>query len=146
MTLKPSSGFELVYQPSYYQIQIQVTIQIDAIMSLKCELFQSEFLVLYGRLIKNMFRLHICKPNDYTIEIIVLLQIQFYDIFTNVFSIIFKRFTNILKIYELPKIYNKILKKLFTIIICQVNSLSKFHLASELYWKRTLGGKRLFWH
>ena len=32
--------------------------------------------------------------------------------------------TNILKIYELPKIY-KILKKLFTIIIYQVNSTVK---------------------
>ena len=60
-------------------------------------------------------------------------------IFSNVF-------TNILKIYELPKIYNKILKKLLTIIIYQVNSMSQLHLASEIYWKCTLGGKRLFWH
>ena len=91
MTLKPSSGFELVYQPSYYQIWIKVTIcQSDSIMTLNCELFQSEFSVLSGRLIKNMFPLHICRPNDYTIEISVLLQIQFYNIFTNVPSIIFK--------------------------------------------------------
>ena len=34
-----------------------------------------------------------------------------------------KLVTNILKIYELPKIY-KIFKKLFTIIIYQVNSMS----------------------
>ena len=99
-------------------------------MTLNCELFQSEFSVLSGRLIKNMFPLHICRPNDYTIEIIVLLQIQFYNIFINVLSIIF---TNILEIYELPKIYNKIFKKLFTIIIYQVNSMSQLHLASELY-------------
>ena len=35
----------------------------------------------------------------------VLLQIQFYNIFTDVLSIIF---TNTLQIHELPKIYNKI--------------------------------------
>ena len=92
MTLKPFSGFELVYQPSYYQIYIKVKIQTDSVMTLNCELFQSEFSVLSGRLIKNMFPLHICRPNDYTIEIIVLLQIQFYNIFTNVLSNIFKRF------------------------------------------------------
>ena len=64
--------------------------QTDSIITLNCELFQSEFSVLSGRLIKNMFPLHICRPNDYTIEISVLLQIQFYNIFTNVPSIIFK--------------------------------------------------------
>ena len=86
-------------------------------MTLNCELFQSEFLVLSGRLIKNMFPLHICRPNDYTIEIIVLLQIQFDNILTNVSSVFSNVFTNILKIYELPKMCNKILKKLLIIII-----------------------------
>ena len=92
MTLKPSSGFELVYQPSYYQIYIKVTIQFDSIKTLNCELFQSKFWVLSGRLIKNVFPLHICRPTDYAIEIMVLLQIQFYNIFTNVLPNIFKRF------------------------------------------------------
>ena len=92
MTLKPFNGFELVYQPSYYQIEIKVTIQTDSFMTLNSEHFQSEFSVLSGRLIKNIFPLLICGPNDYTIEIIVLLQIQFYNIFTNVLSNIFKRF------------------------------------------------------
>ena len=59
---------------------------------------------------------------------------MFFPIFSNVF-------TNILKIYELPKIYNKL-----TIIIYQVNSMSQLHLASEISWKCTLGGKRFFWH
>ena len=60
-------------------------------MSLNCELFQSEFSVLSDWLIKNMFPLHICRPNDYTIEISVLLQIQFYNIYTNIVpSIAFK--------------------------------------------------------
>ena len=90
MTLKPPSDFELVYKPSYYQIEIKVKIQTESIMTLNCELLQSEFSVLSGRLIKNIFPLHICRPNDYTIEI-VLLQIQFYNIFTNVLCNIFKR-------------------------------------------------------
>ena len=47
-------------------------------MTLNCELFQSEFSVLSGKLIKNMFPLHTFRPNDYTIEISVLLQIQFF--------------------------------------------------------------------
>ena len=49
--------------------------QTDLIMPLNCGLFQIEFSVLYGKLIKNMFPLHICRPNDYTIEISFLLQI-----------------------------------------------------------------------
>ena len=49
-------------------------------MTLYYQLFQSEFSVLPGRLIRNMFPLHICQSNDYTIEISVLLQIQFYNI------------------------------------------------------------------
>ena len=57
--------------------------------------------------------------------------LMFFSIFSNVFS-------NILKIYELLKIYNKILKKLLTIIIYKVNSMSQLHLASEIYWKCTL--------
>ena len=53
-----------------------------------------------------MFPLHICRPNDYAIEISVLLQIQFFNIFTNVSFIFPKVVTNILRIYELPKIYD----------------------------------------
>ena len=60
----------------------------------------------------------------------VLLQLQFYNIST-------KDFTDILKIYELPKIYNKIPKYcqtlVLTIIIYQANSMSQLHLAFELY-------------
>ena len=145
--MKGWDDLELVYQPIYYQIKIKVTIcQTDSIMTLNCELFQSEFSVLSGRLIKNMFPLHICRPNHYTIEISAFLQIQIYNIFTNVPSIIGsfhipKVVNNILKIYQLPKIY-QILKKLLTIITYQVNSMSELHLASELYWKCTLGGQR----
>ena len=94
-----------------------VTTQADSIMTLNCELFRSEFSVLSGRLIKNMFPLHICRPNDYTIEIIALLQIQIYNILLMFFPLFSYAFTNIFKIYEIPKMYKKILKKLFTIII-----------------------------
>ena len=52
-----------------------ITIQTDSVMTLNCELFQSEFSVLSCRLIKNIFPLHIYRPNDYTIEIIVLLHL-----------------------------------------------------------------------
>ena len=66
----------------------------------------------------------------------VLLQIQFYNIFTNL--LLFSNvFTDILIMYELPRIYNKILKYWQTIvltrIIYQANSMSQLHLASELY-------------
>ena len=40
----------------------------------------------------------------------ILLQAQFYKIFISVLSIIFRIFIDICKIYELPKIYNKIPK------------------------------------
>ena len=47
----------------------------------------SLILQAYHKTVRNMFPLHICsKPNDYTTEITVLLQIQFYSIFTNNFS------------------------------------------------------------
>ena len=41
--------------------------------------------------LSKMFPLHICRPNDFTIEIF-LLQIQFYNVFTNFLSNIFKHF------------------------------------------------------
>ena len=84
MMLKPSSGFEVVNQPSHNSNWLNY----DS----NCKMFQCEFSVISGRLIKNMFPLHICRPNDYTTQIIVLLQVQFYSIFTNVLSNIFKRF------------------------------------------------------
>ena len=63
-----------------------------------------------------------------------LLQIQFYKFLFHYFS---KVFTNILKIYKLPKIYNKIPKYcqalVLAIIIYQANSMSQLYLASELY-------------
>ena len=94
----------------------------------------------------------ICFLCTYVDQMIIQLRLVFclkfsFTIFSLMFLPLFSKVvTNILKIYELPKIYNKILKKLLTIIIYQVNSMSQLHLASELYWKCTLGGKGLFWH
>ena len=61
-----------------------------------------------------------------------------FTIFLQMFlSIIFKVFTNILKIDELPKINNKTPKycqtPVLTIIIYQADSMSQLHLASQLY-------------
>ena len=61
-----------MYQPSYYQIQIKVTIcQTDSVMALNSEMCQIEFSVwqAYDKIVENLFPLHICKPNDNTAEI-----------------------------------------------------------------------------
>ena len=83
-------------------------------MTFNCELCQSEFLVFSGRLIIKLSKIYfLCTYVDQMIiqqRFNVFLKIQLYNIFTNVLSIIFKSFTNILKIYEVPKIYNKISK------------------------------------
>ena len=92
------------------------------------------FLCTYIDQMIIQYRLLFCFKFSFTIFLLM-----FFSLFSNVF-------TNILKIDELPRVYNKILKKLFTIIIYQVNSMSQLHLASELYWKCTLGGKIIFWH
>ena len=149
MTLKLFIGFELVYLPSYYKYKVTIC-QTDSIMILNCELFQSEFWVLSGRLIIKLSK--ICFLCTYVDVIITQYRLVFcfkfsFTIFLLMFFPLFSKvFFNIFKIDKLPKRYNKILKKLFTIIIYQVNSMSQLHLASELYWKCTLGGKGLFWH
>ena len=62
-----------VYQPSYYQIQIKVTIsQTESIMTLNCELRRSEFCLIwqaYHKIVENLFTLHTCRPNDYIAKI-----------------------------------------------------------------------------
>ena len=108
-------------------------------MTLNSELFQSEFSVLSGRLIINLKK--ICFPCTYVDKMFIQQRLVFSFIFSftifllMLFSLFSNVFTNILKIYELPKIYNKILKKLFTIIIYQVNSMSQLHLVSEILLK-----------
>ena len=102
-----------VYQPSYYQIWTNVRIcQTDLIMTLNCGLCQSGFSVLSDRLIIKLSK--ICFHCTYVDQMNlqqrfnVLLQLQFYNIFTIMFFPFFSKvFTDILKIYELPKIYIK---------------------------------------
>ena len=93
----------------------------------------------------------ICFVCTYVDQMVVRYRLVFcfkfsFTMFLLMFLPLFTKFVNnILKIYELPEIY-EILKKLFTIIIYQFNSMSQLYLASELYWKCALGGKGLFWH
>ena len=103
MTLKPSSGFTKDRLKSQY-------VKLTQLWALTVN----------------------CRPNHYTIEISVLrLEMQFYNIFTNVLYIISLNFKDLWTTYHLW--------------IYQVY-MSQLHLASELYWKCTLGGKGLFWY
>ena len=103
MTLKPSSGFTKDRLKSQY-------VKLTQLWALTVN----------------------CRPNHYTIEISVLrLEMQFYNIFTNVLYIISLNFKDLWTTYHLW--------------IYQVY-MSQLHLASELYWKCTLGGKGLFRH
>ena len=89
---------------------------------------------LYYKIVKNLFLFIYVDQIIIQERFNVLLQLQFYNIFTNVFS---KVFTDILQIYELPKIYNKEPKYcqafVLTIIIYQANSMSQLHRAFELH-------------
>ena len=104
-TLKPPSGIKtrnpfnlsLLYHPSYYKIQIKATIcQTVSTMTLNCELYQSEFSVSSGRLIIILPK--ICFLSTDVEQMIIqqifniLLQLYFYNIFTNVLSTFFKSF------------------------------------------------------
>ena len=51
-----------------------------------------ETIQAYHKVVKNVFPLYIYRPNGYTTEIDILLQIQLYSVFTNVLFIIFKSF------------------------------------------------------
>ena len=90
MTLKPSSGLNLCINLiiTKYKLKWQY-VKLTQLWPLTVNCFNvSSQPDLAG--LSKMFPLHISRPNDYTIEISVLLLIQFYNIFTNVPSIIFK--------------------------------------------------------
>ena len=78
-----------------------------------CELCRSRFSDLSGSVITKLKK--ICFLSTYIDKMItqqrfnVLCQPEIYNIFTNALSIFWKVLTEILKIYELPKIYNKII-------------------------------------
>ena len=87
-------------------------------MTFNCELCQSEFSVLSTRFIMKLSK--ICFLYAYVDKMIIQQRLMFcskfsFTIFLLMFFPLFSKvFTNILKIYELPKIYNRILKKLLT--------------------------------
>ena len=133
--------------------------QTDSIMTLNCELCQSEFPVLSGRMIIKLW--NTCFIYTYVDQMIIQQRLMFcskliFTIFLLMFFPLFSKvFTKILDIYELPKINNMILKYCQTlaliIILYQASSISQLRLASEqylywLYWKCALGGKGLIWH
>ena len=104
------------------------------------DLCQSEFPVLSGGIITKLLK--ICFLCTYVDKMIIQQRLMFCSKFSfTIASLMFfplfsKVFTNILKIYELPKINNMIPKYcrilVLTIIIYQANSMSQLHLGSEL--------------
>ena len=100
-------------------------------MTLNCELCQSEFSVLSGRL--PVSSAHMWAKWLYSIDLMFCSNFSFTIFSLMLFPLFSKVFTVILKIYELPKIYNKIPKYyqplVLTIIIFQAHSMSQFHLA-----------------
>ena len=110
-------------------------------MTFNCELYQS-VLNLLGRIIMKLSK--ICFLCAYVDKMIIQRGLMFCFKFSfTIFLLMFfplcsKVFTNILKIYELPKINNTIPKycqtHVLTIIIYQANSMSQLQLvSSELY-------------
>ena len=101
-------------QPNQYQIRIKITILestdsnlklTDSIMTFNCELCQSESLVLFSRLIIKLSKIYfLCT---YVHQMIiqqgfnVLLQLQFYNVFTNGLSTISESFHWHFLVFEL---------------------------------------------
>ena len=110
-------------------------------MTLNCKLRQKEFPVIHGRIFIKLSK--ICFLCTYVDQLIIQQRLMFgskfrFTIFLLMFFPLFSKiFTNILKIYEPPKINNTIPKYcqtlVLTIIIYQANSMSQLHLSSELY-------------
>ena len=117
-----------MYQCSYYQKWIKVTIcETDSIMILNYELCPQSYLTgLSKNCQKSVSSVHIETKWLYSRDLMFCSNFNF-TIFSLIFSPLFpKVFNGILKIYELLKIYHKILycQMLFlTIIIYQANSV-----------------------
>ena len=115
--------------------------QTDSIMTFNCELCQSEFSALSGRIIMKLSKIcFLCTYVDKMIiqqGLLLCSKFSFTTFFLIPFPLCSKVFINISKIYELPKINNTIPKYcqtlVLTIIIYQANSMSQLQLASELY-------------
>ena len=147
MTLKSSSGFELVNQPTFTKYKLKSQLKLTQLWPLIVDCFRVSSQSYLAGLPKICF---FCTYVDQMIiqqRLFFCFKLNFNFFFLLMFLTLFSNvFTSILKTYELPKIYNKILRRLFTIIIYQVNSMWQIHLASELCWACALGSKRFFWH
>ena len=83
---------------------------------------------VYHKVVKNLFPLHICWTKENTVETWSFASSSVLQVFFPLFS---KVFTNICKIYELPKYitkylkYSEILVLSIIIIIYQVNVVPK---------------------
>ena len=75
-------------------------------MTLNCELFQSAFSVLSDRLIKNMFPLHICRQMIMQQRLAFCFKFSFPIFLLMFFPLFSEVVSKMLKIYELPKIYD----------------------------------------
>ena len=102
------------------------------LLTLNCVRVSMPYLAgLHHNIVKNLFLLHICRTKWlYSSDLMFYSNFRFTIFSLMLFPLLTKVFTDILKIYELPKIYNnrsKFCQKLvLTIIIYQANSMSNF--------------------
>ena len=120
-------NFFFVYQCSYYQIWINVTIcETDSIMILNCELCPQSYLTGLSKYCqKSVSSAHILTKLLYSRDLMLCSNFNFL-IFLLFFPLFPKVFTGILKTYELLKIYDKThycQMLVLTIMIYQVNSV-----------------------
>ena len=106
-------------------------------MTFNCELCQSEFLVLSGRIIMKLSK--ICFSWVYVDQMIIQQRLMFnakfnFIIFLLMFFPLFSKvFSNILKIYELTKINNTIPT------YCQKTCLNNNYLPGQFYVTNSSG-------
>ena len=104
-------------------------------MTLNCELCQTEFLVFSGSLIIKLSKIYfLCTYVDRVIiqeRLVFYFKFSFAIFLIRFFPLFSKVFINILKIYELPTIDKKIVKKI----------VHNNHLACQFYLKDSFGTK-----
>ena len=138
MTLKPSVVLNLSINLVITKYKLKSQFKLTQLWPLTVNCFKVSFQSYPAGLSKICFLCTYVGQMMIQQIIVLLFLLVFFPLFLNVF-------TNILKIYELSKTYNEILKKLFTTIIYQVNSV----ITSSGFWtllKMYNWGKILFWH
>ena len=129
-----------MYQPSYYQTRIKVT-KLTRLLSLTVNFVnvgsQSCLIGLPQRCQNSVSSAHMQTKWLYSRDLMFCCRFSFTILSLMFFLLFPKVFTDILKIYKLPKIRNKIPKyfqtPVLTITIYQVNFIFQLHLAFELY-------------